>query len=545
MYCAALAICEPARELDYDNVDARALCAECHMSLFDFAGAISDLEFMRACDAAWEDRLFEACAMKSATHYDVLGVRARCTVDEAKEAYKQLRLVWHPDKAAARSAEATQRATNVFVRLKAAYDVISDAAARRKYDQLAKASGWQFHASLDCEIRCDVERQVLRREDERLTQSLVRRGQAVSSFVDRVIACQAWPNNPLVASFTAPAAAAAASALVGGVLPADSVAAAASAPDTAGAAAAEEVTGVACTPVVEAAVPSVTAAAAAAAPDAAAAEEASGVAGTPVVEAAGPSVQSVTLADDTAPRRAVDEEATDCVVGCSPTPATSAAGASGRCAHCDAAAAVSAPAAAVAEAPRERVAQSTTGQIEEAGRLVDMLAHARDEAGAVDPCAAAAAVASDPASSLAAAGEHGTAEEASAAGPSGESSPHAQCAAATATAAAAGPDGAARESVECDVPTMAAVAATTTAAPLQPTTPAWGETKDSDAGMPDSDEADGMARAAVSPHSGAVAAGPGADASIAATDPSGVGSRVHEVPAGRRRARGGKQRTDK
>lgn len=65
---------------------------------------------------------------KVRTHYQVLGVPQRATTDELKRAYRKLALLYHPDKA--KRDEDAER----FKDMSAAYTVLSDAAARRKYD---------------------------------------------------------------------------------------------------------------------------------------------------------------------------------------------------------------------------------------------------------------------------------------------------------------------------------------------------------------------------------------------------------------------------
>jgi hypothetical protein len=71
------------------------------------------------------------------TLYRVLTVKQTATPDELKRAYRQLARQWHPD--TCREADAHEQ----FIRIKHAYDVLSDAKSRRKYD-----AGLKLEASL-------------------------------------------------------------------------------------------------------------------------------------------------------------------------------------------------------------------------------------------------------------------------------------------------------------------------------------------------------------------------------------------------------------
>lgn len=63
-------------------------------------------------------------------YYEVLGIERRATDAEVKRAYKTLALKWHPDKNPDHKEVAQQK----FIALQKAYEVLSDAKKRRRYD---------------------------------------------------------------------------------------------------------------------------------------------------------------------------------------------------------------------------------------------------------------------------------------------------------------------------------------------------------------------------------------------------------------------------
>lgn len=64
------------------------------------------------------------------THYDLLGVSQDATADEIKTAYRKLAMQWHPDKNIG-NPEAESR----FKEINSAYEILSDPAKRRRYDE--------------------------------------------------------------------------------------------------------------------------------------------------------------------------------------------------------------------------------------------------------------------------------------------------------------------------------------------------------------------------------------------------------------------------
>lgn len=67
--------------------------------------------------------------MGRTTHYSILGVEPDATAAQIKRAYRALAKVHHPDVSAA--ADSAKQ----FAKLAAAYETLSDPAARRAYDQ--------------------------------------------------------------------------------------------------------------------------------------------------------------------------------------------------------------------------------------------------------------------------------------------------------------------------------------------------------------------------------------------------------------------------
>lgn len=62
------------------------------------------------------------------THYDILGIKKSATQDEIRSAYRKLVLKHHPD----RSKD--PKATEIFIQISQAYEVLSDPQRRRNYD---------------------------------------------------------------------------------------------------------------------------------------------------------------------------------------------------------------------------------------------------------------------------------------------------------------------------------------------------------------------------------------------------------------------------
>ena len=66
----------------------------------------------------------------SRSHYETLGVARDASLADIRKAYRLMALRWHPDK----NPEHIAEAETVFKAVKLSYDVLADAAKRRKYD---------------------------------------------------------------------------------------------------------------------------------------------------------------------------------------------------------------------------------------------------------------------------------------------------------------------------------------------------------------------------------------------------------------------------
>jgi len=123
-----------ASRADYAN--ARMLQAECHMELLEFgaaAAAYQALGVLEPSNAAWAECEAKARQLDAAGPYKVLGVDRSADAPEIRRAYHQQCLLWHPDKHSA-SEEAQRRASTMFRRIAAAWEVLGDESRRVEHD---------------------------------------------------------------------------------------------------------------------------------------------------------------------------------------------------------------------------------------------------------------------------------------------------------------------------------------------------------------------------------------------------------------------------
>ncbi|MDE6338266.1 MAG: molecular chaperone DnaJ [Muribaculaceae bacterium] len=76
-------------------------------------------------------------------YYEVLGVSKNATADEIKKAYRKKAIQYHPDRQGDKSEAEKKAAEEKFKEAAEAYDVLSDADKRAKYDQFGHSMGPQ------------------------------------------------------------------------------------------------------------------------------------------------------------------------------------------------------------------------------------------------------------------------------------------------------------------------------------------------------------------------------------------------------------------
>ena len=76
-------------------------------------------------------------------YYEVLGVGRNATDDELKKAYRKLAIKYHPDKMVGKSEAEQKEAEEKFKEIAEAYDVLSNAEKRKRYDQFGHNMGPQ------------------------------------------------------------------------------------------------------------------------------------------------------------------------------------------------------------------------------------------------------------------------------------------------------------------------------------------------------------------------------------------------------------------
>jgi len=123
-------------------------------SAFGYAGQAWSVIFSERVLRAWFEGLEQSSAGRSATLYGLLGIARAASPDEIKSGYRRMARQWHPD--VCHEPDASE----VFLRIRQAYELLSDPAKRARYDV-----GLAFEAqnvAVDSQSRTDGYRAPLR-----------------------------------------------------------------------------------------------------------------------------------------------------------------------------------------------------------------------------------------------------------------------------------------------------------------------------------------------------------------------------------------------
>jgi len=136
-YCDAVMDCCASHLLDSKYLRALQRRADAYLSMGDWPNAANDLESLAPhMGAECATKLAEARRkVKKGTtcdHYAVLGLGHEASGSEIKQAYRQLALKMHPDKAP--KPELRSQAEAMFKHVAQAYATLSDATQRKRYD---------------------------------------------------------------------------------------------------------------------------------------------------------------------------------------------------------------------------------------------------------------------------------------------------------------------------------------------------------------------------------------------------------------------------
>ena len=136
-YCDAVMDCCASHLLDSKYLRALQRRADAYLSMGDWPNAANDLEALAPhMGAECATKLAEARRkVKKGTtcdHYAVLGLGHEASGSEIKQAYRQLALKMHPDKAP--KPELRSQAEAMFKHVAQAYATLSDATQRKRYD---------------------------------------------------------------------------------------------------------------------------------------------------------------------------------------------------------------------------------------------------------------------------------------------------------------------------------------------------------------------------------------------------------------------------
>lgn len=152
--------CSKAIENDPKFWKAYARRARCHMELSDPYAAASDFKAAIENDTQHEDpnlykelreaenRIAEE-GKREKDYYYQLGLNKNATEKDIKMKYRELSLIWHPDKCVGKPDSERSRAELKFKLISEAYSILSDPQKRRNYDftQAYSSAGSSFGSS--------------------------------------------------------------------------------------------------------------------------------------------------------------------------------------------------------------------------------------------------------------------------------------------------------------------------------------------------------------------------------------------------------------
>lgn len=140
--------------LDQTYANAYALRAQAGMAACDWQAAVADWDMLMSIIASvdtvggpaaahaeradlvttWRKRREECIAQVSLGHYEALSLRRIASIDEVRQAYRELARQWHPDKHSHKSHDLQERACRRFDRIRQAFEVIGEESTKHTYD---------------------------------------------------------------------------------------------------------------------------------------------------------------------------------------------------------------------------------------------------------------------------------------------------------------------------------------------------------------------------------------------------------------------------